>query len=157
MTEFIREAQWLLWLVAALVLGLLELLSLDFVFSMLVIGALAASGVALAGQGFAAQAVAFVVASLVALVAIRPYLKRWLMRSTPHALTNTEALMGRPAVALVEVTARSGQVKLAGEVWTARAVDPLAVFPAGADVTVVGIDGATALIAAAPGTLPPPA
>ncbi len=37
-------------------------------------------------------------------------------------------------------------MKLAGEVWSARAYDGFSVFEPGADVSVVRIDGATALV-----------
>ena len=50
MQEFLRETQWLLWVAGALILGLLELTALDFVFSMLVGGALAAALAAPAGD-----------------------------------------------------------------------------------------------------------
>jgi membrane protein implicated in regulation of membrane protease activity len=148
--DFLRETQWLLWLIAALGLGLLELVSLDFVFSMLVIGALAASGAAFLGYGFTVQVFTFAVASVLALVLVRPALKRWLGRRTPDAETNADALVGRTALTLAPVTGREGQVKLAGETWTARTADPAAVIPEGVDVTVVRIDGATAVVAPQP-------
>jgi NfeD-like C-terminal, partner-binding len=46
------------------------------------------------------------------------------------------------------VTEHGGQVKLAGEVWTARASGPTVPLPIGSQVTVVAIDGATAVIRA---------
>lgn len=150
MADFLRETQWLLWLIAALGLGLLELLSLDFVFSMLVIGALAASGAAFLGYGFTVQVFTFAIASVLALVLVRPALRRWIGRHTPEAETNTDALVGRTALTLAPVTGRDGQVKLAGETWSARTADPATVIPEGVDVTVVRIDGATAVVAPQP-------
>jgi membrane protein implicated in regulation of membrane protease activity len=148
--DFLRETQWLLWMIAALVLGLLELLSFDFVFSMLVIGALAASGAAFLGYGFTVQVFTFAVASILALVLVRPALRRWIGRRTPEVATNADALVGRTALTLAPTTGRDGQVKLAGETWTARTADPGAVIPEGVDVTVVRIDGATAVVAPLP-------
>ncbi|MGF1663358.1 MAG: NfeD family protein [Kineosporiaceae bacterium] len=150
MADFFRETQWLLWLIAALGLGLLELVSLDFVFSMLVIGALAASGAAFLGYGFTVQVFTFAIASVLALVLVRPALKRWLGRRTPDAETNADALVGRTALTLAPVTGREGQVKLAGETWSARTADAATVIPEGVDVTVVRIDGATAVVAPQP-------
>jgi membrane protein implicated in regulation of membrane protease activity len=40
----------------------------------------------------------------------------------------------------------TGRIKLAGEVWSARALDPDATFAEGTQVTVVEIDGATAVV-----------
>jgi membrane protein implicated in regulation of membrane protease activity len=150
MGDLIREANWLLWIIAALLLGLLELLSLDFVFSMLVIGALAAAGAAFLGYGFTVQVFTFAIASVLALVLVRPALRRWLGRHTPETVTNADALVGRTALTLAEVTARHGQVKLAGETWSARTSEPGSVIPEGVDVTVVRIDGATAVVGPVP-------
>ncbi|MFC3687594.1 NfeD family protein [Aquipuribacter hungaricus] len=148
MPEFLRDAQWFLWIAGALVLGLLELTSLDLVFGMLVLGALAAGGVALAGFGFVAQALVFTVVSGLGLVVARPYIKRAVDRSVPDAPTNVDALTGRTALALTDVDDRGGQVKLSGETWSARTVDRGERVPAGSDVVVVRIDGATALVRA---------
>lgn len=146
MAEFFRETTWLLWIIAALSLGLLELISFDFVFSMLVIGALAAAGAAFLGYDFTVQVFTFAIASVLALVLVRPALRRWIGRHSPEAATNADALVGRTALTLAEVSVRTGQVKLAGETWSARSADSTAVIPEGVDVTVVRIDGATAVV-----------
>jgi len=76
----------------------------------------------------------------------RRALLRNLRRRTPVVETNVAAHVGRPAIVLTEVTERSGLVKLAGEEWSARSAEPGWTFPVGADVSVVRIDGATALV-----------
>lgn len=146
MPEFIREAQWLLWVGGALVLGLLELTSLDFVFSMLVVGALSAGLAAGLGFSFTVQAFVFAGVSVIGLVVLRPSLRRWAARSAPDNPTNVDALTGRTALTLTAVDDRSGQVKLAGETWSARSADRGATIDADADVVVVRIDGATAVV-----------
>jgi membrane protein implicated in regulation of membrane protease activity len=47
---------------------------------------------------------------------------------------------------LEEVAEHAGQIKLAGEVWTARPLDSSEVYPPGTTVTVMEIDGATAVV-----------
>ncbi|WP_380168169.1 NfeD family protein [Jannaschia sp. R86511] len=148
MQEFLRESQWLLWVAGALVLGLLELTALDFVFSMLVAGALAAALAAGLGFSFTVQAFVFTGVSLLGLLLVRPYLKRWAMRSNPDQPTNVDALTGRPALTLSVVDDRGGQVKLSGETWTARTADRGSRIDADVDVVVVRIEGATALVRA---------
>jgi len=54
--------------------------------------------------------------------------------------------VGAGAVAIERVDAHSGQVKLKGEVWSARTYDPSTVIEAGRNVEVVEIDGATAVV-----------
>ena len=58
----------------------------------------------------------------------------------------TAALIGSHAVVLERVDVDGGQVKLAGEVWSARSFDDDEVLEPGARVQVMRIDGATALV-----------
>jgi membrane protein implicated in regulation of membrane protease activity len=77
---------------------------------------------------------------------LRPIARRHLR--TPAALrTGTAALVGSPAVVLERVDRDGGQVKLGGEIWSARAYDQDDSFEPGARVEVMKIDGATALVA----------
>jgi membrane protein implicated in regulation of membrane protease activity len=54
--------------------------------------------------------------------------------------------VGERAVVIDAVDADGGSVKLAGEVWSARAYDEDERIEAGARVEVLKIDGATALV-----------
>lgn len=148
MPEWVRETQWVLWIGGALVLGLLELTSLDFVFAMLVGGAVAAGIAAGLGYSFTVQALVFAGVSVIGLAVVRPFVKRWADRSAPDQPTNVDALAGRYALTLTEVDDRSGQVKLAGDTWSARTADRGARIAADTDVVVVRIDGATAMVRA---------
>jgi len=140
------DAQWLLWLGAAIAAGLAETLSLDFFFLMLAGGALAGAGTAAAGGSVPLQVIVFAAVSALLLVTVRPPLKRWADRSTPLHATGTTALVGREAETLTQVTTDGGQVKLAGEVWTARAVPGSAPLEPHTPARVVAIDGATAVV-----------
>jgi membrane protein implicated in regulation of membrane protease activity len=88
----------------------------------------------------------FAIVSAVLLVTARPPLRRWAERSTPLHHTGTTALVGREAETLTQVTSDSGQVKLAGEVWTARAVAGSLPLEPHTIARVVAIDGATAVV-----------
>ncbi|GAB3162046.1 NfeD family protein [Myceligenerans halotolerans] len=139
--------EWLWWVGAALLLGLIEITTLDFVFIMFAGGALAAAGAAGAGQPLWVQVIVFTVVSTVLLVTLRPPLKRYLSRGGPETLTNAEAHVGRTASVVEEVTDVGGMVKLMGEVWTARAAEGSPPLAEGSTVQVVRIDGATAVVA----------
>jgi len=76
---------------------------------------------------------------------IRPIARRHL-KQPAHLRTGTKALIGERAVVLERVDGDAGQVKLAGEVWSARAFDDDDVFEQGARVEVLKIEGATALV-----------
>ena len=68
------------------------------------------------------------------------------MLNRPAVLMNTEALEGQPAVVTETVDGDDGRVKIGGDIWSARSVDPAAVLEPGTHVTVVEIDGATAVV-----------
>jgi membrane protein implicated in regulation of membrane protease activity len=141
---------WLWWFGAALVLGVVEVLTVDLVFAMFVGGAAAAMGVALLGGPFWAQVLAFSAVSAFLLGVLRPYALRRLGRDGPGIATNVAAHVGRTAEVLVDVDDRAGRVKLVGEVWTARSAHPGVVLPVGSTVRVVRIEGATAVVEPVP-------
>ncbi|MDO5700387.1 MAG: NfeD family protein [Bowdeniella nasicola] len=136
---------WLWWLGAVLVLVVIEMITVDFIFLMLSGGALAGMIAHLLGGELWVQFLAFSVAAVILLFAARPPLKAWMQRHTPVTLTNAEALVGRPATVLHEVSRGGGRVKLAGEVWSAR-TDSDATFAEGTELFVHHIDGAIAVV-----------
>lgn len=144
--EWLRETQWLAWVGGALVLGLIEVASLDLVFMMLSAGALAAALAAFLGASFPVQVLVFVVASGLLLLVARPVALRRLKPAGAEQRTGTAAQVGRTAEVLEPVDARSGLVKLTGETWTARSADAARAFAPGETVRVVRIDGATAVV-----------
>src|SRR5919106_1380496 len=80
------------------------------------------------------------------LLALRPIARRHL-RTPVQLRSGTAALIGAPAIVLERVDGRGGQVKIGGEIWSARAFDEDQAFEPGARVEVLKIEGATALVA----------
>jgi membrane protein implicated in regulation of membrane protease activity len=141
---------WVWWLISAVALAGVEVLTLHLVFAMLATGALAAAGVAAvtgsnSGGAVTAQALLALAIAMAGLAFLRPVALRHL-KSTPELRTGTAALTGTDAVVLERVDQAGGRVKLAGEVWSARSYDGYSVFEPGAAVSVARIDGATALV-----------
>jgi membrane protein implicated in regulation of membrane protease activity len=137
---------WLIWLVLALALAGAEALTGDMFLLMLSGGALAATGSSfLFDWPIWADGVVFLAVSLLLLVAVRPALRRRFASGTglPEPV---KALEGKPALVLGRVARHEGQVKLDGEVWTARPLDDNDVYEPGDQVTVMRIDGATAVV-----------
>ncbi len=136
----------LLWLIAGILLAAAEVATGDFFLLMLAGGALSAAAVAaIATDQHVVQAIVFAVVSVGLVVGVRPPLLRRVRRS-PALATNASALVGQQATVLQQVGAGIGQVKLSGEVWTARAYDDSQVLEPGRTVTVMEIDGATAVV-----------
>lgn len=133
-----------IWLAVGGVLLLTEALTANLLFASLGISALAAALAAGIGADVVTQGIIFGVASAISLVMLRPIALRHMKKRSPKAATNTEALIGTSALTLTEVTERGGQVKLAGEVWSARTES--GVLAKDSDVKVVAIRGATAIV-----------
>jgi membrane protein implicated in regulation of membrane protease activity len=143
--EALRDTEWGLWLGLALLLGVAELASLDLVLLMLAVGALVGMVTAMAGAEVPVQILSAAAASVAMLALVRPGVVRRL-HTGPDLKHGPAALIGTEGFAVAEVTARGGQVKLGGEIWTARPYDEHAVIPVGARVQVFEIRGATAYV-----------
>jgi len=130
---------------AAGLLAVGELLTMGFFLAPIAIAAVLTAGAALAGAGLAVQLVVFILASAASVGLLRPVARRHL--HTPARIrTGTAALVGRPATVIERVDADGGSIKLAGEVWSARAFDEDHAFEPGQRVEVLKIEGATALV-----------
>lgn len=136
----------IIWLIAGVVLAAAEALTGDFFLLMLAGGALATAGVsAVTDFPVWADALVFGVVSLALVLGVRPILLRKFAKP-PLLPTNAAALTGKSALVLEQVSAHEGQIKLAGEVWTARPLDETEVYAPGTTVTVMEIDGSTAVV-----------
>jgi membrane protein implicated in regulation of membrane protease activity len=122
---------WVLWLIAAVVFAVAEVVNLSFFLFPFSIGAAGAALVALAGGGTPIA------------VVVRRHLR------TPAQLrTGTAALVGTTAIVVERIANDEGVgcVRLNGEVWTARSFDEDKVIEPGTRVHVMEIRGATALV-----------
>jgi membrane protein implicated in regulation of membrane protease activity len=136
---------WLIWLIAALGLAGAEALTGDLFLLMLSGGALAAVGSNLIFDNYVIDGVVFLVVSVLLLILVRPALRRRFTQGT-GLLDRPKELEGKSALVLDRVGRHAGQVKLDGEVWTARPLNDDDVYEPGDHVTVVHIDGATAVV-----------
>src|SRR3981189_2013409 len=135
----------LIWLIAALALAGAEALTGDLFLLMLGGGALAAAGSSLVFDDLWIHGAGFLVVSVLLLVLVRPALPRPLSAG-PGLPEPVKALEGKSALVLDRVARHEGQVKLDGEVWTARPYNDDDVYEPGEHVIVVHIDGATAVV-----------
>ena len=136
-----------IWLIAAVVLGVAEMLTTTLAAGLLAVGALAAALTGAVGGDPVLQVTAFVAVSLAGIVLIRPVALRRLGRRTTLR-TGTAALVGRTGYVLEDVGPHAGRIRIGGEEWSARPYDDTSasVIPAGSTVDVLQIKGATALV-----------
>ena len=136
---------WVIWAIGAGILAAGEIFTLSFFLGPISVAAVSAAIVALVGLGLGFQWVVFIAVSLASLAVLRPIARRHL--KTPAQIrTGTAALIGSRALVLERVDGDGGQVKIGGEIWSARSFDDDHVFEQGARVEVLKIEGATALV-----------
>ena len=145
---------WWVWILAALVCGIIEVMSVSFVFLMFAIGALAAGIAGALGANVTIQVIVFVVVTVALLAGLRPFLKGRIERSAGDVRTNTDALIGKTGYVTEVVGERHGRIQFSGGEGSARTES--ASIPVGAEVRVDRIDGATAVVSAVEPTQPAP-
>ncbi|MDD6526225.1 MAG: NfeD family protein, partial [Oscillospiraceae bacterium] len=106
------------------------------------VGALIANVV---GAGTTVQLVVFVAVSILTLIIARPYLKKF--TRTEMQRTNADRCIGETAIVTEEInnTQGTGQVKVGGNIWTARSLDS-AIIPADEKVIVEKIEGVKLIV-----------
>jgi membrane protein implicated in regulation of membrane protease activity len=134
-----------LWLIIGILLVLAEVLSGAFVLVMLGSAALVTAVAAAVGAGPIVSSVVFAAVAAGGITLARPALVRR-MHTDNHVKTNVDALLGAKAHVVATVDAHSGQVKVNGEIWSARAYDETEVLQPGRSVTIMSISGATAVV-----------
>ena len=143
--EWFSDHAWQTWAALAILLGVAELFSLDLVLLMMAVGAGVGVLTAVLGLPVAVQILAAIGASLAMLAFVRPSIVKRL-HAGPELTLGHQALVGKTGVVVSQVTADAGQVRINGELWTARAYDETEVIEPGARVDVFQIKGATALV-----------
>ncbi len=134
------------WLVAMVVLLIVEGLVPGLVSIWFAIGALAALIAALLNAPLWLQMVWFLAVSVATLVLTRPLAQRYVNSRTQP--TNADALIGKDCIVTEDIDnlAGSGAVKIGGKVWTARSEDENTHFAVGDVVTAVRIEGVKLIV-----------
>ena len=136
----------IVWLAVAIVLLIVEIITLGLTTIWFAGGALVACVAAALQADFLVQVILFLVVSVVLLFFTRPVAVRYMNKN--RTKTNAESLMGKEAVVLQEINnlKASGQVQLNGIEWTARAENMEDVIEKGAIVCIKKIEGVKLIV-----------
>ena len=144
--DWFRDHLWETWLMIAVALGVLELLSTDLILIMLAGGALVGMVAAVVGVPVGVQVVVALATAVGLLALVRPGVVHRL-HAGPTLRTGAEALIGQRGHVLEPMShVTPGRVKIGGEVWSAKPYDEDDQIEAGTTVDVVSIKGATAYV-----------
>ena len=144
--EWLRDNLWAVWAGLGLLLGAAEMMTLDFTLLMLAAGAMAGAGVALIfPAAWLAQVLVACAVSVALLFVLRPTLIRK-SRNAPGYRSSVTKLVGSEGTALSAITRGvPGEVKVDGQVWTARVFDQQTIAP-GDLIEVYEVDGTTLVV-----------
>lgn len=135
-------ATWI-WLGLAVVLGVVEAMGPALVCIWFCLGAVASFIVSFFVDSIVVQIAVFVVASLVMLLALRPFMSKAVKAKAGEAVTNYDAYVGREVIVTQGIPAgqgNTGRVRLSDVSWLARTADG-SEAPSGAHVVVKDVEG----------------
>lgn len=135
-------ALWHLWIIAAIVLFIVEMLIPAFVLASLGAGCLVSSLAAALHLGMAAQIATFSAGTLVSFFGIRPFVMKYCYKASPGVRTNVDALVGKHGRVTEDIDdiSGSGRVLVGGDDWKAVAPGEGAIGK-NAKVEIVGVEG----------------
>ncbi|MFI5838186.1 NfeD family protein [Catenuloplanes sp. NPDC051500] len=138
-----------LWIALGVVLAVAEIFTVSLFLIMFSAGAFAAAGAAALGFNVAVQLAVFAGVSAATVAAFWPAIRRHRLSGAdgddPHHF-GTQSLEGETALVLERVDGVHGQVKIDGELWTARSFDDTESYEAGERVRVIKVRGATVYV-----------
>lgn len=133
------------WLIAAVILAVIEALTMGLTTIWFAGGAVVALGAALLGCGLPAQIVLFFVVSILLLIGTRKLFIGKLR--TGQEKTNLDALIDKEALVTAEIRPMEvGIIRLGGQEWSAVCRLADTVIPAGETVVVKEIEGVKAIV-----------
>ena len=130
-----------IWLIAAIVLVILEVATAGFGVICFAIGAGFAALVAGLGASVTWQIVVFAIVSLLTFIFLRPVVMRFLDKRSKDVKTNADALVGRKGIVSERIDAaqHTGRVAIDGDDWKAVSEDG-SVIEKGTPVEIVKLD-----------------
>ena len=129
---------WYQWIMAALVLFIVEMLTPGvFFFACLALGALVAGISTFVAVPAVVPWIVFVVVSIGSMYIVRPIAQKYFAH--PMKKTGVDALVGQEVLVTEAINPpQLGAIKAQGEVWRAQSVQPIAV---GVAVTIMDVQG----------------
>ena len=133
-----------MWLAAAILLFILEIITPGFVLANFGVAALAAAVAAWLDASVTVQVIVFCIAAVVSFFTVRPLLRRTIYRDAKRVRTGGEALVGRVGKVTdhIPTPPDAGRVQIDGDNWRAFSVHGQPI-PAGATVRVIRVESAS--------------
>ncbi len=137
---------WLIWIVVAVIFGIIELATSTFFIAWFGIGAIVAAILSTMSINLYGQIFIFFVVSIVMLLYTRPIVKR-LNGPKGTYKTNIDHTLNSIGIVTLEINplTSKGQIKVNNEIWSATSADN-SVIEVGQNVVIERIKGVTAIV-----------
>lgn len=136
---------WQIWLIAAGVFFVGEIITVGFLLFWFGIAALLAMCVSFFTTNLVIQSAVFLITSVILLLATKPLTNKFIKHETVP--TNTYSLIGKKGIVIQEINniEGKGQIKVGGETWSAQnKVEEI--IPEGKEVEITKIEGVKAIV-----------
>ena len=136
---------FILWIILAVAFLVVEFGTVALISLWFVVGALAALAACLLGAALWLQVLLFALVSLLMLLLLRPFLRRYV--DPQQVPPNVDAVIGREGVVTetIDNIQGTGAVRLGGMTWTARTADGSA-LPVDTIVAVRAVEGVKLIV-----------
>lgn len=138
---------WHIWLIVAGVCFIIEIITVGFLVFWFGIGALLTMMVSLLfPNNLLLQTTIFVLSSTLLIFLTKPFIEKF-AKSDKKVVTNAYSIIGKKGIVLQDInpTYGIGQIKVAGEVWSAKTIDG-STIEKGTQIEVQKIDGVKAIV-----------
>lgn len=137
---------YVLWIAATVLLVAVEAATVGLTCIWFALGSAAALIASLAGLSPAMQLAVFVIVSALSLIFLKPFATKHLY--TNRTATNADRVIGQHGVVTqaIDNEMAEGQVRVSGQIWTARSSNDNIRIPCGTLVTVQQISGVKLIV-----------
>ncbi len=134
------------WLTVLIICLIAEAVTIQLVSIWFAAGAIGALLSAAAGFDIAVQLIVFLILSFVLLLGLRPFVKKFLRPKQDR--TNADRILGETAVVIQTIDNQNGtgQVRLMGQIWSARNMRNDEIINSGETVVIRAISGVKAMV-----------
>lgn len=137
---------WYIWLIAAGIFFVVEIMTTGFLIFWLGIGSLLAMITSFIIENLFIQTAVFVISSVILIFLTKPLISKY-VDTDKSIVTNAYSIIGKTGIVITDIDPINctGQVKVNGEIWSAKAEENIV---SGTNVEILKIDGVKLLVKA---------
>ena len=138
---------WQVWLIAAGVFFIAEMITVGFLIFWLGIGALLAMITSFITDNVIIQTTVFVISSGLLMFLTKTFVEKFVSKKEEKVNTNVYSIIGKNGTVTEEINSKkgTGQIKVGTEIWTALSKDE-DIIPESTNVKILEIQGVKALV-----------